>query len=272
MKKIIAIICTVLLMLFICSCNDISFTIGEPLLIYDGEYQDLNTVSVSSIVGTYSLDTDKIELMEKDSYGRVLFGTLIDRGPVTGISVLAILIMQKTDGENVWFYGERNYLYREVEMVSDYSKVNLPAMLSESFTEEDINGLKEKNDWQIDPETLNVTMVKASINDRQAQREGAKITDETKESIERNLGGRFWWYFRKSADGRMLLYVYSIVSTENKSYRRYLMVLNESSTPGYYGYDYIVYSNDNYVEIKGDGNPAEQVAAFLQKINWCDIS
>ena len=110
---------------------------------YNGDYGDLYTVAVCNIFGAKGYFSDGeyvcdpiIEIIETDNYGRTLF-YYSERGPFG----CAIVIMQKSDDEYVYYYQDDCYMpYYNVDCAYYFD-------FREIFSDEDINTLKERNDW-----------------------------------------------------------------------------------------------------------------------------
>lgn len=100
---------------------------------YQGEYPDLYSVAIHSIAGTSGFyfsevkADSRINLLENDSNGRTLFSYYEN----TIISTYSLVISQKTENGYVYFYPDYNFISSSADV----------------FSEEQIEQLKEKNDW-----------------------------------------------------------------------------------------------------------------------------
>ncbi len=140
MKKT-KILCILLLCSYLTSCSLFN-NIGPT---YKGDYPDLYTAAVSSILwcqghswGADFTMPSKIELIETDKYGRTLFTYYESKSLIYEKECLALLISQKTENDYVYFYEDVNHFTVEDNGFSLRKYI---------FSEEQINRLKERNDW-----------------------------------------------------------------------------------------------------------------------------
>jgi hypothetical protein len=142
---------------------------------YEGEYPELFTVAINSLLGTRSRDASHrtpdpiIIVIEEDDYGRVLF--FYARQSV--VTHFAFIISQKSDGEYVYYYPHYNFISFEYlsEIVGDrgMTAIERGAIPPEIFEE-----LKVRNDWN---QELNLERsVKARIA---RQEEDGHVRDRT---------------------------------------------------------------------------------------------
>lgn len=123
---------------FICSLS------GCRYKGYGGEHPDLYTVAIHSVLWNngYSYATErvtdsKIEELEKDKFGRTLF-VYFEKYYSGGEIVFSTLLIQQYSTEKyVYYYEDKNYIVKEQIIYS----VLTP------FSDEEINQLKELNDW-----------------------------------------------------------------------------------------------------------------------------
>lgn len=116
---------------------------------YEGEHVALYTEAVNSLLGINgffddpSLADSKIEILETDANGRVMYGYLES-------NIIAVLIAQKSDAHYIYYYPDFNFIsnsepkvacnvYNCTECFDEYVKNH--------FTEENIKDLKELNDF-----------------------------------------------------------------------------------------------------------------------------
>lgn len=111
---------------------------------YEGEHPDLYTVAVNNVFGARgymsngeSVYDPDIEVIEKDSYGRILF--FYDEHFSFGT---ALVIMQAYDENKVSYYLDHCYHPYTYSEDSPYD-----ATYRDLFTEKEISDLKELNDW-----------------------------------------------------------------------------------------------------------------------------
>ena len=143
MKKRVLFIFVVILLLF-SSCGRYGY--------YRGKYPYLFTQTTSSLLGTGSYDPhiqETIYVIETDEYGRELF-LAIDGADLLG-SIAIMGICQKNDKENVYYYPEINFIQKS-SLVGSYLVEEgnyVEDCINQHFTENEIEQLKEKNDWNI---------------------------------------------------------------------------------------------------------------------------
>ena len=150
MKKIARFICVIVLCIIVL-CG---ITACKPYR-YKGNHIELFSVAVNNIFGAYgyqvfeSYDYDPfIEVLETDDYGRTLFFFTQDTGGFWGITDggafgTAIFIMQKSDDEFVYYYQDDCYIPHRIPK----GLTSIPEDYREGLPEEQIETLKERNDW-----------------------------------------------------------------------------------------------------------------------------
>jgi len=121
----------------------LSFTLfltGCGRFEYRGDYLELYSVAIHSILGQegYRIQggpfrqPPRIRILEEDNYGRVLFSYTESGEREHAISLYNLVIMQKVEGDYVYFYPHYNFISRDV---------------GGSFTDAAIDALKEANSW-----------------------------------------------------------------------------------------------------------------------------
>ena len=108
---------------------------------YNGDYPELFTVAVNSILGARGyiygpIAQPIIAVLEEDDYGRVLF-SYSEGASNIGPSMTNDnrVIMQRVEGDYVYFYSHYNFISSSFENNRW------------EFTEEDIESLKDANNW-----------------------------------------------------------------------------------------------------------------------------
>jgi hypothetical protein len=100
---------------------------------YAGEHPELFSVAVNSILGAEGYGTSEIQhppeliVQEEDSYGRTLFFY----AEMKAISTYNLVICQKSNSEFAYFYPDYNFISSQ----------------NRTFSNEEIEALKIKNDW-----------------------------------------------------------------------------------------------------------------------------
>ena len=112
---------------------------------YSGNYSDLYTVAINSVLwlNGHSWGADfecdpKIEIIEKDNYGRIMFTYYEKYYSGADISFSSLIICQDSNEKEVFYYEDINYIVKEQVIYSQ----NL-----ERFSNEEIEYLKLANDW-----------------------------------------------------------------------------------------------------------------------------
>ena len=109
---------------------------------YSGEYPNLYTVAINSILWNngYSYSADrradpKIEVIDEDIYGRIMFTYYEKYYSGGNISFSALVICQYSNQKDVYYYEDTNYIIKEQK-----GPLN-------DFNEEEMEQLKTNNDW-----------------------------------------------------------------------------------------------------------------------------
>lgn len=112
---------------------------------YSGNYSDLYTVAINSVLcnNGHSFSADKyvnpkIEIIEKDMYGRIMFTYYEKYYAGADISFSSLIICQQSNEKNVFYYEDINYIIKEQTLYEQ--NIN-------SFENEEIEKLKAVNDW-----------------------------------------------------------------------------------------------------------------------------
>lgn len=257
---VLLLICIVLLS----SCDPVQ------IFYYTGEYKDLESAALASIPGLFE-ENDKIVFLETDDYGRILYGWF----PATTWSwspkgCCALLIVQKADKENVWFYSEQNYelLFIDQELRNTIDETGITKELCYNlFSEQTIENLKEKNDWgNAFDSSRDICKVKIELHKKVFYKPSKTVLDYFEErKINDN---RVYHFFREDVNGNQLVSIDVRDRHRNNEgqlvmdYSWYLVVVDNKGD--LLGEDYVL-------EIKDLNNPSNEVANFLSRINWEDI-
>ncbi len=112
---------------------------------YSGGYSDLYTVAINSILWNngHSFSADKyidpkIEIIDKDKFGRTMFTYYEKYYAGADISFSALVICQHSNEKEVFYYEDINYIIKEQTL---YKQTVI------DFEEEEIEHLKAVNDW-----------------------------------------------------------------------------------------------------------------------------
>ena len=209
---------------------------------YSGEYPDMYTEAIRSLIGAIGrLDevglNPEMSILDEDEYGRVLYSYYEG----ARVNTYNYLIMQKSDEEYVYFYQDYNFI-SSTEIF---------------FSEEDIEKLKEYNDWG--KETDNEKCTKAKIEYKKTdgplnKRKILKLASE-------HLGNDFKNHvssidFITTDLHRRLMYI----CYGKYSCNRYIVfIFNPDGS----------YDEENYaVELEDLQNYQDQLKAFKDANNW----
>ena len=195
-KILAGIICASFLMILTgckgCSYND-----------YSGEHTDLYTVAVNSILWNegHSSSADRfydaeIEILETDTYGRVLY-TYYEKTHDT-IAFSSLIITQYSSGGYVYYYEDYNYLIKEQELYS---------LELQRFGQEEIENLKTLNDWGKELNLKKCTK-KEIIRDKQRIPTNEREIEE-KVCLKFGLAANSYiglWYLTSDTGGNFIVY------------------------------------------------------------------
>lgn len=141
MKKVISIILLCVTVLSLTGC----------IYRYRGEHMDLYSVAINNVFGANGSRSNGeasynpyIEIIETDNYGRVLF--LYDEGYRSEYGT-AIIVMQKSDENFVYYYQDICYTPVILTKEDYWRNGDEGITYKEMFTQEEIELLKEANDW-----------------------------------------------------------------------------------------------------------------------------
>lgn len=183
---------------------------------YGGEHKDLYTVCVYNIFGSTGyrsngevhFDPD-IEVIETDSYGRVLF--FYDEGALNPLGC-ALVVMQKSVADFVYYYQD----ICQIPYVR--ADLNMDVVYSEAFTAEQIEALKVANDWE-KPFNAEKCTRTAVVDSKQQGTLGLEEEDFEKyiQEYVKTVGYkgddnifRFFEYVNTDKYGREIYYVYGV--------------------------------------------------------------
>jgi len=132
-KTIVVILFLISFMFSNCAVSIYSqFATGE----YDGDYPELYSIGINSILGAkgyinqgYGKWLSEIQIIEKDNFGRVLFHYC----EYNRVSSRSFIISQKNDMEHSYYYPNYNF-------ISNFGG---------EFSDDEIELLKTKNDWNM---------------------------------------------------------------------------------------------------------------------------
>lgn len=214
MKKIISLMLSVVIILLMLT--------GCGVFRYRGEHVDLYTVAIDNIFGADGYRSNGevhfdpvIEVIEMDNYGRVLF--FYDEGYRSKFGT-ALVIMQKSEEGFVYYYQDICQMPRILDK-SVYASEKLNYL--DIFSEDQIDSLKEVNDWDkpIDIEKCTKSAISNSKNYEGTlglEREDFDKVIETYvikqgyKGKDSNSISRYWLHCNTDKYGREIYYVYGV--------------------------------------------------------------
>lgn len=239
MKKILMIFIVFILM-FIYGCDDTAR--------YKGQYPELFSIATNNILGVTGNDFDKIEILDEDQYGRIMFSYetwhsyLITES--YDESIYCIIISQKSDDVYSYVYTDYNFIV---------------AQSADEISSDKINELKELNDWN---KELNEDLfVKIPIKYKKDQ--GNINTKVIRKAFNFSISNytitwQDYCFFTKDEYGRQIYFVRN--RDENKKLKNaYVMMFFSDGT----------FNEDTYItEITDIWNYQDELADFKSINNW----
>lgn len=241
---------------------------------YVGEYPDLFTVAVNSLVGSSGYIQSEIsfppvvELLDEDSYGRRLFCYSEDSS--TGVS---LVVSQKTDGEYVWFYLDYNFISAPLAEGNNIVKIgsDIPSEITNpynNFSSESIESLKEINDWGNPLDEGRMEKAKI-IRKKTKRKEDKQYLEEIYNSyMEKNGVETSYFsyeYFLSDEYGRRIIVLYGSGIIENEFTVKSLVVVLQA--------DGVCDSENGIMEFDDKYTYQDSFKEFKEKNNWnCAIS
>ena len=253
----------------ICFALILSFCIlaACDIMTYRGENKDLAAATIFSIPGT-DVDRDsQFLILDRDQYGRTLFGVFLayadyhfDDNPIgnSQAAVLAIIITQKNDDAYVYFYPEDNYRMR---LLSSYLRLNAENV-GKYFSDAEINGLKEDNDWGKPPdESASSAKVPIVISKE------SDIPKATIDSINETIGVDLYpELLREDKEGKRVCFSSNKIKIddEQKRYEYYFVLLNSNWE--------LVNGEAGILKINALETMPQELKEFLKANNWVEIT
>jgi hypothetical protein len=216
-------------------------------MVYFGKNPELHVVAINSILGIADFRFDKIEILEKDGYGRTLF-SYSNHGSEQYIN--ALVICQRNDKKYSYFYTDYNFVFTDTFILSEeWSEIK------EGDLSEKIEFLKERNDWG--EEIKEELLMKASI--RKIRQEPIP-SNKARNAFERSTGYNAWSlvYLTEDVYGRCIGYIWG--NDKNGDSDRYYAII--ISKNGYY-------DKENFLmEIEDMFDYQDQMKEFKERNRW----
>ena len=237
---------------------------------YTGENPELLSVAVNSLLGIRGLylhevyEDAKIQIVEKDEYGRVLFAY----GENSHISTFNFLIMQKSDEKYAYYYPHYNFISSEGYGLD---RQIFDAYIDSKFSEDDVMKLKEKNDWGKPMEDSKSIKVQISRRSNQAS---IQIPEESFEKLLQLIASqsgyqgtdrlyKYQAFFKEDTYGRTLYYVRGIGRANPSTvYFDVVMIFNPDGS-----YD----ESTCVMELSDNFQYQEELRGFLQRNHWDEL-
>ena len=265
MKKIILFLCVVLLTLS--GCDDSN---------YKGGTVDLNCVATNSILGLYDVDRNNIIEIAEDSFGRRMFlywgNTAVmddEFGSTQDVPkyIYAILISQKSYKKHVYFYPDYNFIIYDDAPSWGYGskkKEELLQYVLDSTPSEDIEWLKQKNDWDKPLNEDKCVKVKISKKDRERESGYSFVSDEVKEKVYKETipFGVFYrssLYYLTSDTYDRHIYFFRGTQVDDSCLGAYVVIFNKDGS-----YD----PETGIMEISDLWHYQDELKAFKERNGW----
>lgn len=231
-----------LLLISLCSCRRVPYPEDHVMVVSQTSYAYPG--------GNAAVHDSRSEIIETDKYGRVLFAYN------NGFGTYSVGIRQKSDENYVYYYDNVSFLYTDEYLL---------------FTPEQIDSLKEANDWN--QELNEEKMIKRKIVDKYSLSKDIDPVLDHKDqqrvfhdSIADNENiSTTVFLVDESQTGQQLFQVWrrTIISkTDGYKYAHlddYLMILNADGT----------YDPDNYlIEFDGTSQVSTKLAVIKERNGW----
>ena len=234
---------------------------------YRGEHDDLAATALHSIPGVISTEGDDYYILEEDEYGRVMFAVAFSSCLLRNEEwevfpqLFAVVIMQKSDENNVFFYAEQNYLLAPYPYDLDQKTEK---HVEEMFSEKQISKLKEANDWGKPPEKCSHSGVKISRD----LNKDAKLSSKAGASLDSVIGSQNRWeeVLRRDVSGNVLCFVVKINGnhTKNKNYKWYAVVFDAKGN--------LQNGEESIMELTDINTFGQDIQKLLQQNDWKDAT
>lgn len=166
------------LLLFLNACSSRPSRVSWNIFGKYEPYAEQISASVPYLnIPGYGTSLDYIQIIEKDSYGRILFVYQTESGMLDSkksTDLLCIAICQQTKKQYVYFYEDICYLIAPGN-INDYDAV---------FSEENFTTLKNLNDWNCPKDESKMTKVRYQGKERE-DIASCTVSDYMKETRDR---------------------------------------------------------------------------------------
>ena len=217
----------------------------DDQLSYRGAYTDLNCIVTNSILGYYSIDYNTIVVMEEDAYGRKMFinwgqsVAALDKFDADKPTyIFCILISQKTEDGFVYYYPDYNFTIYKVENPKRFnpSKEELYQYARNIGVEDDVEWLKEQNDWEKPIDESKCVSIKVSRRSREYTSRTPPATTEAREKAYKQVAasqdifypGLFYYLTSDSFDRH--IYFFRLLQNDKTYAKSYVVMFNKDGS------------------------------------------
>jgi len=143
MKRILALFLAVLMLFPFTGCTPPAGNVNPELFV----------VASHSLLGVLGRDREGVLIIDEDDFGRVMFAyagnTITSNRPGAMYNILAVAIVQRTTRQHSYFYDGINIIFLEIDVDCGPSALDFldKDFVLERFSEEQLEQLKEENDW-----------------------------------------------------------------------------------------------------------------------------
>lgn len=266
-RKIFIAIIGLLLILALSSC---AIIFNGRISQYEGAHQDCAATAIYSIPGTSSENSDQVLILDTDQYGRTLFAylqnvswlTISERGAT---NVLGLLIMQKSDEHDVYFYGEKNYLFKIIPVDNQteyqaYQELTVE-LIQRYFSDDDLSALKQANLWNQPLENDTSALSSSPLQ----LIKGEELSKDTINKLKATIGSNIRYEFlRKDALGRSMYFILNILPPDENSeihtHEWYMIMLEPDGS--------ISSNGEAIMQLDRSNDIPSQILDFRNKYNW----
>jgi len=245
---------------------------------YYGEYVDLNSQITNNVLGAIYPSTNTIVVVDEDSYGRRAFAcrneaatTYSKLGGSAGGEVFGLFITQKSDEKYVYFYPDNSFiLYDYIRKAGNEapSYEEELMLLSQNYNiDDDIETLKQKNDWEKHYDENKCIKVKISRTDRDYEARRSQtplVSDEARQKAYEQVfaQAKFYpglFYYLTSDDYDRHIYFFRGIDENDVYTKSYVVIFNQDGS-----FD----STDGIMEITDLWNYQGTVKELKERNGW----
>lgn len=187
---------------------------------YSGEYADLYTVAINSLLWNRGMSTvtDKlcdpdIQILETDTYGRVLF-KYTEKSFNQDISFSSLLILQAKNEDSVYYYEDDNFICKEKKSYNN----------TVDFEAQEIENLKKVNDWNQDVKIDKCIKKEICYFKKELPIDEKKIVEIFSKEYE-GYYSNLTFLLTSDDQGRFICYSYILIVKESGVEKKYVVTL-----------------------------------------------